>query len=56
MPLLDGLVPAMLHLRANIYKMGLAVLREERRAIFREELFFLERDRALETFRLRLQP
>lgn len=30
--------------------------KEERRAIFKEELFFLERDRALETFRLDLNP
>lgn len=108
MPLLDELTPAMAQLRANIYKMGLTVLREERwkrvrfaaylasrwnqwywsgqqrynptlteaerdaleelterlyphskedrRAIFKEELFFLERDRALETFQLNLHP
>lgn len=108
MPLLDRLAPAMPELRANIYKMGLAVLREERRkrvrfaaylasrwnqwywsgaqrynptltpeervaleeiaerllplskedrrAIFKEELFFLDEDRAQETFQLNLHP
>ncbi len=108
LPLLDEFVPAMAELRANIYKMGFTVLREERRkrvrfaaylasrwnqwywsgeqrynptltadeklaleelterlyphteeerrAIFKEELFFLDADRARETFRLNLHP
>lgn len=108
MPILEELTPAMPQLRSNIYKMGLTVLREERRkrvrfaaylasrwnqwywsgaqrynptltpeeklaleeiterllplskeerrAIFKAELFFLDEDRAREIFQLNLNP